>query len=186
MTALAAVPTIARAKPHETGLDIPDGISYDDWLGIGEQLATVAKRTAWAVADWLCYGEDVFGSEVYDEAEKLFPQVERRTLRSYASTARRVSIRMDVLSLAHHEQVASLPPSEQRTWLDRCARERISKNRLAELLATDRAARDLPPATPKPKLILTLDADSLAAIEAKAEVAGQSLNEWCVAVLLAA
>jgi len=164
----------------------PAGISFDEWLGIGEQLATVAKRTAWSIADWLCYGERVFGSSAaYDEAEKLF-DLQRNTLRSYASTAQRVSVRTDTLPFGHHHQVASLPPSEQRVWLHRCERERISHGRLAELLAADRASRDLPPSVPKPKLVLTLDAETLVVLEAKAADAGESLNEWCIAVLLAA
>ena len=103
-----------------TGLHIPAGISRDDWVEVGTALGQIDRKLQWMVGDWINAGEreGYIDSDTYDAAERLFPQLSRKTLREYAHVARASSIRMDDLSFKHHPTVAALPPEEQAERLE--------------------------------------------------------------------
>lgn len=108
--ALPAVVTMTT-----TGLHIPEGISREDWEEVGSALGQIDKRMQFMVGDWINAGEreGYIDRDTYDAAERLFPQLSRKTLREYAHVARASSIRMDDLSFKHHQTVAALPPEQQ-------------------------------------------------------------------------
>ena len=98
-----------------TGLHIPAGISRDDWIEVGTSLGQIDRKLQWMVGDWINAGEreGYIDSETYDAAERLFPQLGRKTLQNYASVARTCSVRTEDLSFEHHKVVAALPAEEQ-------------------------------------------------------------------------
>lgn len=103
-----------------TGLHIPDGISREDWEEVGAALGQIDRRMQFMVGDWINAGEreGYISRDTYDAAERLFPQLSRKTLREYSSVARKSSIRMDDLSFKHHQVVAPLPPEQQAERLE--------------------------------------------------------------------
>jgi hypothetical protein len=114
------------------GMRFPRQLSYDKWLGIGRQLATVQTSSAWCLGDWLIHGEDVYSGRYRDAIEHT--SLDYQTLRNYAWVARRFSLsrRRANLSFAHHAEVAGLPEHEQDFWLRKAEELSWSRNRLRQ------------------------------------------------------
>lgn len=117
----ASVPT--GAQPTErmmlsgTGLQLPQRLPFDRWLGIGRQLSAMSTSTAWCLGDWLVFGEQAFTGRYRQAIEQT--SLDYQTLRNYAWVARRFAIsrRRASLSFGHHAEVAALPEAEQDFWL---------------------------------------------------------------------
>lgn len=118
MNSTLALPDVVTMTT--TGLHIPAGISRGDWENVGQALGLIDKRMQWMVGDWINAGEreGYIDSDTYDAAERLFPQLSRKTLQEYASVTKRSSIRMEDLSFKHHQVVAALEPEEQAERLE--------------------------------------------------------------------
>lgn len=119
-------PTIVQRK----GLELPQRLSFDKWLGIGHQLAAQTTSTAWCLGDWLAYGETAFTGRYREALERT--SLEYQTLRNYAWVAKRFTLsrRRDSLSFGHHAEVASLVEPEQEYWLRKAEELGWSRNRL--------------------------------------------------------
>lgn len=100
-----------------TGLTLPDHLSFENWLHIGEMLSVVRTSSAWCLGDWLVYGEAAYTGRYRDAIKQT--ALDYQTLRNYAWVARRfpLSRRRDTLSFGHHAEVASLSEPEQDYWL---------------------------------------------------------------------
>ncbi len=101
-----------------TGLNLPGGLSYDEWAQVGHVLSRMERAVQWWVGDWLIYGEHSYGEKFAQAASET--GLKPSTLNSYQWVAGRVDNvrRRTSLSFGHHEAVAALPPSEQERWLD--------------------------------------------------------------------
>jgi hypothetical protein len=120
-----------------TGLDIRQNLSFEEWKGMAARFGAAMSSAAFAIGDWLVYGEDHFrgqqrlpgfeeqtsprgkvSAEIYEEALRL-TGLDRSTLCTYAYVARRVqpSMRNEHLSWEHHKAVAKLEETEQQRWL---------------------------------------------------------------------
>ena len=120
-----------------TGLDIRQNLSFEEWKGMAARFGAAMSSAAFAIGDWLVYGEDHFrgqqrlpgfeektsprgkvSAEIYEEALRL-TGLDRSTLCTYAYVARRVppSMRNEQLSWEHHKAVAKLEETEQQRWL---------------------------------------------------------------------
>jgi len=99
------------------GLQLPRRISFDKWLGIGEQLSRICTSTAWCLGDWLVYGETTFEGKYREAIANT--SLDYQTLRNYAWVVRKFSLgrRRDALSFGHHAEVAALSEPEQDFWL---------------------------------------------------------------------
>jgi hypothetical protein len=119
-------------------LRLPSSMSYVDWASAGRQLAWLSHGVAWALGDWLLYGQAHFGNR-YREAIAA-TGLDHQTLRNYAWVARSVAPprRRDSLSFQHHAEVAALSEAEQELWLGRAERLRWSRNQLRRELAERR------------------------------------------------
>jgi len=121
-----------------TGLQLPAGLSYDDWLKAGVVLRTIEGAVLWWVGDWYNYGERKYGERA---AQAIGGEVDlaAETVRAAGWVAGRVEIvrRRTNLSWSHHQEVAALEPKEQDRLLDRAEHESLTR---AELRA---AVRDL-------------------------------------------
>lgn len=142
------LPTAQSERPgHEyqqvvatqVGLRFPAGLTFDGWQQAGRQIARIVNSSAWCVGDWIVYGECCYGDR-YRSAVEL-AGLDYQTVRNYVWVARRfdISRRHEDLSFQHHAEVASLPPAEQDSWLDRAARESWSRNQLRVHLRASRA-----------------------------------------------
>jgi hypothetical protein len=121
-----------------TGLHIPAGITRDDWVEVGTSLGQIDRKLQWMVGDWINAGEreGYIDSDTYDAAERLFPQLSRKTLQEYAHVASKSSIRMEDVSFAHHQVVAALPPEEQAERLEEARDHNWPVSELREQMKT--------------------------------------------------
>lgn len=115
--------TYKRATMTPVGLVLPDDLTDDELVDIGEMLRGLENSVQWLLGDWLNRAERVWG-RVYRDV----PDYSYQTLRDYAYVARNVelSIRNRQLSFAHHRLVAALNPIDQKAWLDYAAEENMT------------------------------------------------------------
>jgi hypothetical protein len=106
-----------------TGLDLssrPD-LSFEQYGAIGALLGRGLQALRWAIGDWLCFGEEVFGELAAEASEALGVSPEGRMELCRVARAVPRSQRRPGLSWTHHRAVArrSLAPNERRELLDR-------------------------------------------------------------------
>jgi hypothetical protein len=178
-------PMARTAVPERTApatLRLPGTMTYGDWASAGRQLAWLSHGVAWALGDWLLYGQSHFGTRYRDAIAAT--GLDHQTLRNYAWVARSVppSRRRDKLSFQHHAEVAALSEAEQELWLGRAERLRWSRNQLRRELAERRRA--LLPGTPPREVMLRLEL-SLPREDRwrrAARASRQDLEDWLSAV----
>lgn len=120
------------ADLSETALEIPQDLSEERWLELGEGLRRIGHGYQWWIGDWLVAGEKNYGS-TYTVAASV-TGIDESNLRIYKHVAHRVEklIRINFLSWSHHRIVADLPSSKQAYWLNRAVSDSLS---VAELSA---------------------------------------------------
>lgn len=136
------------------GLQLRPGITFDEWLGIGRGIGGLSRACAWALGDWVNYGEHAYGRR-YRMAVAA-TGFDYQTLRNYAWVARSFALsrRRDTLSFQHHAEVAALPEPEQDLWLWRAESEGWSRNELRRQLSA--RARWRPSATATTERVVQL------------------------------
>ena len=130
------------------GLELPEGLSFEAWAGIGETLCRVEASIQWWVGDWWAYGEHRYG-ERKALVERL--RAEGRDFPSFQTCMNAGSVcqkfetyrRREVLTWAHHVEVASLGPAEQDELLDQAERDELSTRELRAEVSRRKAARAL-------------------------------------------
>jgi hypothetical protein len=114
---------VGGAKASATALLLPDNISIEDWVKIGDALHRYETGVQWWLGDWWHYGAHKYGDRIKRVAKGIF-NYQFGTLANYGYVAGRIkpSLRNEALTLSHHYQVAKFEPPEQKKWLDRAAR----------------------------------------------------------------
>lgn len=173
------------------GLQLPRKLTYDKWLSIGHQLASISSSAAWCLGDWLIYGETAFSGRYREAIERT--SLEYQTLRNYAWVARHFSVsrRRDTLSFAHHAEVVALSEPEQDFWLRKAAEFHWSVKQLRRELRSslrERSEGDGRYLTPDSsdrvvRLQIHVSAEQLETCKAAADDAGLSVEEWAVLAL---
>ena len=109
---------------------LPQSLSYENWLACGKNLIQLGRAIQWALGDWWVHGEHAYGERVAALREEAFGDYTWQTLMNLGWVARRVktSRRREVLSFTHHATVAALPAAEQEHWLDRAERGEQDEN----------------------------------------------------------
>jgi len=120
----------------QTGLELPENLSFDDWQGIGQSLQGVERSLMWWIGDWLRYGERRYG-EKYTQAvectEKSYDSVRaaKWVSEKFETVRRRTN-----LSWSHHKEVAALDPlaadrlldlAESESWSQKELRRRVGQ-----------------------------------------------------------
>jgi hypothetical protein len=125
-------------------------MSFNEWTAVGCRLAHVSSASAWALGDWLLFGQRAFGRRYRIALQET--NLDYQTLRNYAWVAGRFdpSRRRDALSFQHHAEVASMTEAEQDLWLRRAETSRWSRNEMRRRLRTHRAA----PQDPAPSSVV--------------------------------
>lgn len=114
-----------------------EDLGQAEWRSAGRRLGAIGRCSQWWIGDWIRYGAARWG-ERYAEAARV-TGYDVASLRNMAWVASQfdLSLRSDKLSWSHHVLLAPLEPGEQRRWLARAARERLS---VADLRLELRAA----------------------------------------------
>lgn len=106
---------------------IPQGpLGEEEWLATGRRLGAIGRGSQWWIGDWVRHGASRWGDR-YSEAARA-TGFDRATLRNMAWIAERVdkSVRNEKLSWDHHVIVSSLAPDEQKHWLERAEKEKLT------------------------------------------------------------
>lgn len=167
------------ALPSKTRLSLAEGIPFNEWRAIGEQLEKITESSLWWVADWAAYGERWYRRDYGPALEQLWA---RKSLQNLASVARAVepSRRREGLSFKHHALVTALSPDEQDDWLDDAERQGWTTRELQEELWRARGSeRALPAGSPR----IVLDRPDRPQWRAAAERSDMTLEEWATDVL---
>jgi DNA methylase len=124
-----------------TALKIEHGMAYDHWQRLGSVLRTVEGAVQWWIGDWCNYGESEYGEKYSQAIEET--GYEYQTLANYGYAARQVevSLRRENVPWSHHLLVAPLSPKEQKKWLDRAEKQKLTHKALRA--AIDGERRDL-------------------------------------------
>jgi hypothetical protein len=103
-----------------------DEIEYPEWVKLGRYIGAVGRGCQWWIGDWIRYGTGKWG-EKYAEAARITGYDPGR-LRNIVWIASQfeLSRRRDKLMFSHHEEVASLAPAEQDSWLDLAIEQGLS------------------------------------------------------------
>lgn len=144
-TALQALPNSAFAvMMNGRGLRLTPGMDFEEWEDLGRQLGHGSNAYAWAIGDWVFYGEWEYGSR-YETAVEV-TGLSRQALMDLKYVAGRfeASRRRERLSISHHREVAPKPLVEQDAWLDWAEEKEASVMTLRAAIAADREA--VPPA----------------------------------------
>ena len=172
---------LRRSQMTSAGLRLRPGIAFDEWLGIGRGIGGLSRACAWALGDWVNYGEHAYGRR-YRVAVGA-TGFDYQTLRNYAWVARsfELSRRRDTLSFQHHAEVAALPEPQQDLWLSRAETERWSRNELRRQLATHGRPRPTAIAMAAPVVQLSIPPEREQLWRQAAARAHQDLNAWVLA-----
>lgn len=125
-----------------TGMIVSSEPTFEEWESAGRFLQHVEKCIQFWIGDWLNWGELKWRESYAQVAAET--GLEKSTLRNYKSVAAKVdvSLRSDKLPFAHHAIVASLPPAQQKKYLDLAEKEHLSS---AQLSARIRKTNGDPP-----------------------------------------
>lgn len=118
----ASITPIVYLSEHvlatKTSLQFIPGVTYAEWSDVGFRLRDIEKSIHWWIGDWLRYGEDVWGEDIYSiiMAETGFTL---KTLQNDKWVAGRfdISSRDEALSFSHHRMVADIENTELRSEL---------------------------------------------------------------------
>jgi N6-adenosine-specific RNA methylase IME4 len=128
-------------KLTSTGWMLPAGMAFEQWQACGKELIKVGNALQWWLGDWWAYGEHGYGKRIEAMRDGLFGEYAFGTLMTYGWVASSVetSIRIEVLSFAHHRHVAHLAAAEQREWLARAVEKGWSSSELKAAIARQAA-----------------------------------------------
>jgi N6-adenosine-specific RNA methylase IME4 len=116
-----------------TGWQIPEGLTFNEWVDFGRSLTEIDGSVQWWLGDWWAYGEHEYGGRrAATEPGGVLEGLNFQTAQNYGTVAKAVetSRRREVLSFSHHAEVASLTPAQQEAWLNRAETDRLSVSKL--------------------------------------------------------
>ena len=110
-------------------LNIPSGVSFKEWMKVGETLATMQNSVPWWVGDWINFGEASYG-ETYSQGLTLWNHA-YQSLVNMAYVARQYPPETRTgLSWTHHRYAASLPLEERSGLLEKAQQEEWTSRQL--------------------------------------------------------
>lgn len=111
-----------------TGLELPDSLTSDQWQEAGVQIARMRGVTQWWIGDWWAFGEKRYGSRkaLIEGDDWEGPGFQACADNAMVCRAFETSRRREVLSFNHHREVAPLPVEWQDTLLDEAVQNGLS------------------------------------------------------------
>lgn len=172
---------LVETTPVSLCVAVERSLSIAEWSEVGRRLGRIGNAALWWVGDWFSIGEKTYGS-TYSEAMAI-TGLAYSTLANLASVAQAVgsSRRRELLSFAHHAEVASLSPAAQEEWLERAVSEGMTRETLRSRIRDLRETSSLP--TLPFQFRLAAEPDRAQRWKAAAESQGLEFVEWAAAVL---
>lgn len=140
-----ALRVIEQLRPENgppLSLDLPEGLSFEEWKEIGRKLCIGSQAINWHIGDWWAYGDHHYGDRAKLSAEGIFGK-EFQTLMNLASVARKFEpSRRREVPFSHHVEVAALPAETADELLERAEREQLSSRDLRREVQVIKAAND--------------------------------------------
>ncbi len=129
-------------EASNVGLELQEGLTYEQWEKLGDDLTKIGRAWQWWAGDWVNYGSRKYGETYTAAIEATGLSVKR--LKNIASVCRSFerSRRRDLLTFKHHEEVQSLNEKLQTELLDLAEGERWSCARLREEVEKRRIVDD--------------------------------------------
>lgn len=118
-------------KATAVALLLPESLSQEDWLGIGEQLKGVERSLMWWIGDWLRYGEGRWGemySQALDATEHSYGTL--ANAKSVAEKFSDFSRRRENLPWSFHADASSLDPTSADQVLAHAEEAGLSRSEL--------------------------------------------------------
>ena len=131
----------------KTSLSLPDGLTFDQWQSVGQQIARAERAVMWWMGDWWNYGERKYGEMT---AQAVDSEYDYQTWRNAAWVAGKIemSLRRDSLPWSLHKEIAARPPEEQEALLAEAEAEgwtvRDTRKAVRRLKAGSRPESDFP------------------------------------------
>lgn len=143
------------------GLQLRDGMTFEEWDSIGDQIAVMHQASPWWIGDWYLAGDRLFGEAasqaraISDKAAAHGRQLSPATVIDYSSLCRRFPLeaRIAELSFTHHAVVRALPDERAQQLLTQAKEEGFSVAALKRALNEASAG-----AEPKPVVVRNADA----------------------------
>jgi hypothetical protein len=120
-----------RFQVTVTGLQVTGQPSWEQWVEYGRDLVADYNRLKWQISDWLAYGDDAFGDDIYQIVDEIW---QPQTIANYTSTARRIppSERRPDVVFSIHSEVASLDAVNRKHALDMVASKQWNRDDVRE------------------------------------------------------
>lgn len=109
-----ALSLLNRSTP--TSLNLPDGLTFTEWLENGKTLRRMGRGVQWWIGDWLVYGESNYPPEDYASAvAELFDYEDPISVRQLKRVSKSVMVplRNPRLSWSHHYEIADHALSDE-------------------------------------------------------------------------
>lgn len=140
---------IQKAKLERNRLIIDDNVTLEEWKEIGQVLKQVEGSVQFWIGDWARFGEKqgftgkYVAPAVYDELEEV-TGYSRSTIQKFKYVADSTAeireeeslLRSKDVSFGQYENVASLPPEQQKEFLQKASEENLTTRELQEKAAT--------------------------------------------------
>jgi hypothetical protein len=141
-------------RGQSLGLNLPQGLSKNDWSAQITALLKDARRTyrhgdslVACIGDLLAYNEGKYHGQISDYAEAA--GLAAGTLRDAKMVCLRIplSCRRDTLSWAHHVEIGKAYTDlvQINAWLDRAEREKLSRKNLRQLICLGKSKKHQAP-----------------------------------------
>lgn len=119
-----------RIKYSSIRLEMPDDMTDEEWLEVGQLIAAAESGIQWWIGDWINRFKEEWGwGEIYEKALALFPNYDDGSLANFASVAKAVHFsrrREKPLTYSHHVLVAGYTDQQQNEKLAYAAANNLS------------------------------------------------------------
>ncbi|PJN03913.1 antibiotic biosynthesis protein [Streptomyces sp. CB01201] len=173
----------AQVLTTKVGLQLPAGLTFENWELAGRQLSGIVNSTSWWLGDWLVYGKDHY-SDRYERGVRA-AGLQYQTLRNYAWVSRRFPMerRRAALSFQHHAELASRPVEEQERWLDQAEQQGWSTKQLRRAMRVARGEAERETLQAELTRRLAVPDNHLQWWHKAATQSGVELDQWVLATL---
>ena len=137
-------------------LTMPEDISEEEWLGVGDILGRINHCNKWNLGEWLRLGNRKWG-KTYDEAVKRGFSYQTAADAVWMAGEFPLSRRRDKLTWSHHKEVAGLDAAVADRFLDDAVNHKWSRQALREQVSDFKKVQLFSPARKTKPAVFTLD-----------------------------
>jgi N6-adenosine-specific RNA methylase IME4 len=127
-------------RVSQTGLDLPESLTFEEWESVGESLKGVERSLMWWIGDWLRFGERKWGEQYSQAIEATEKSYQTLADAKWVAEKFESSRRRENLSWSHHREVAALPAEAADRMLHLAGAEDWSRNDLRKHVSRAKAS----------------------------------------------